>query len=167
MSREPAPETRFLTDRMLGPLCRYLRFMGYDTLSANSHSPGSNREDTELLALSRKERRVLLTRDRELASRAGTAGVLVRSEELDEQVRQLAGLRLIRPALKLTRCSRCNAVLAPATEEDIKAADYAPEKKAGLAFFSCPACNRIYWYGSHARRLQDRVGKFSDLPHEC
>jgi len=166
MSPDPGEERRFLTDRMLGPLCRYLRFMGYDTMSANSRSPGNTREDTELLKISRKERRLLLTRDQELASRAGAGGVLVRSEDLDDQVRQLTGLRLIHPTLKLTRCSRCNAILAPATKEEVTRADYAPSVQAGLAFFTCPACNRLYWYGSHTRRLQERVGKFSDLPHE-
>ena len=166
MSRDPEEEIRFLTDRMLGPLCRYLRFMGYDTMSANSRSPGNTREDTELLKISRKERRLLLTRDQELASRAGTGGLLVRSEDLDDQVRQLAGLRLIRPTLKLTRCSRCNAFLAPATNDEVMRAEYAPSEKAGLAFFTCPSCNRLYWYGSHTRHLQERVGKFSDLPHK-
>jgi len=166
MSRDPEGEIRFLTDRMLGPLCRYLRFMGYDTMSANSRSPGDTREDTELLKISRKEHCLLLTRDQELAARAGAGGVLVRSEDLDEQVRQLTGLGLIRPSLQLTRCSRCNAVLAPASKEDVTRADYAPCRKEGLAFFTCPACKRLYWYGSHARRLQERVGKFSDLPHK-
>lgn len=166
MSRDPEDDTRFLADRMLGPLCRYLRFMGYDTISANSLSPGSDREDTELLALGRRERRILLTRDRELASRAGMAGVLIRSEDIPDQVRQLAGLRLVRPVLKLTRCSLCNTALMPATEAEVLAADYAPVNKTGLGFFTCPVCNRLYWYGSHARRLQEQIGRFSDLTHE-
>lgn len=164
MSRDP--EVRFLTDRMLGPLCRYLRFMGYDTISANSLSPGNDREDTELLALGRRERRMLLTRDRELASRAGTGGVLIVSEDITDQVRQLVNLQLILPILKLTRCSLCNAPLVPAPEAQVLAADYVPSKRTGLVFFICPACNRLYWYGSHARRLQERIGKFSDLVHE-
>jgi len=159
-------ELRFLTDRMLGSLCRYLRFMGYDTVSANSIPPGSNREDTELLAITSREQRILLTRDQELARRAGPAGVLIRSEDLDDQLRQLAGLRLISPVLKLTRCSCCNTVLIPATERDVEAADYAPAARAGIEFFICPACHRLYWYGSHARRMQERVGRFSDLAYE-
>ncbi|CVK34299.1 Mut7-C RNAse domain-containing protein [Methanoculleus bourgensis] len=42
-STEQSPR-RFLTDRMLGTLTRYLRFMGYDTMSANSLSPGNTRK---------------------------------------------------------------------------------------------------------------------------
>ncbi len=56
---------------MLGTLTRYLRFMGYDTMSANSLSPGgSTREDTLLLEIAAGgDDRFLLTRDRELARR--------------------------------------------------------------------------------------------------
>ncbi|HRR88201.1 MAG TPA: Mut7-C RNAse domain-containing protein, partial [Methanoculleus sp.] len=61
MSRRSG-ERRFLTDRMLGTLTRYLRFMGYDTLSANGLSPGSTREDSLLLEIATCEDRVLLTR---------------------------------------------------------------------------------------------------------
>jgi len=59
-STEQSPR-RFLTDRMLGTLTRYLRFMGYDTMSANSLSPGNTREDTLLLDIASKDDRILLT----------------------------------------------------------------------------------------------------------
>ncbi|MFH0967638.1 MAG: Mut7-C RNAse domain-containing protein [Methanobacteriota archaeon] len=32
-------ETRFICDRMVGSVCRYLRLMGYDTFSANDLPP--------------------------------------------------------------------------------------------------------------------------------
>jgi len=65
-------QPRFLADRMLGTLCRYLRFMGYDTVSATEMAEGNTREDTILLARARAEGRILLTRDRELARRGDT-----------------------------------------------------------------------------------------------
>ena len=40
MSPEPPAEQKFITDRMLGTLTRYLRFMGYDTTSANGLAGG-------------------------------------------------------------------------------------------------------------------------------
>ncbi len=147
---------------MLGSLCRYLRFMGYDTISANRFVPGNNREDTELLALARLENRTLLTRDRELAFRAGTAGFLILSEDVIDQVRQLAKIGLVDPVLRLTRCSLCNAMLRPATDREILAADYAPENRAGLEFFFCDHCLRLYWNGSHALKMKERMGKAAD-----
>jgi|GEM_PF-4280056 len=59
---------------MLGTLTQYLRFMGYDTRSANELKPGNSREDTELLELAERGDRILLTRDAELARRGGGAG---------------------------------------------------------------------------------------------
>ena len=51
MSPESPAETRFITDRMLGTLSRYLRFMGYNTVSANGFAEGNAKEDTLLLNL--------------------------------------------------------------------------------------------------------------------
>jgi len=155
---------RFLTDRMLGTLCRYLRFMGYDTVSANSFNPGNNREDTELLSLGERERRILLTRDQELAARAGMAGVLIRSEDVVDQVHQLTDLGLVDPVIRMTRCSICNTLLRTASGDEIQAADYAPEEKNGLDFFYCPSCSRLYWNGSHRKNLKKRLSPRSDLP---
>ncbi|HUK38412.1 MAG TPA: Mut7-C RNAse domain-containing protein [Methanomicrobiales archaeon] len=146
--------TRFIADRMLGTLTRYLRFMGYDTLSANSLEPGNTREDTALLAIARDEGRILLTRDRELARRGGDRAVLLESEEVMEQVRALSRLGLIRPDIVMDRCSLCNTLLRPATDAEIEEADYVPGERAGLVFFVCPACRKVYWMGSHGKNLR-------------
>jgi uncharacterized protein with PIN domain len=107
---------RFLCDQMLGSLARWLRFLGYDALY-----PGVE-DDTELLRLAKKECRLLLTRDRELAERAGAGGVLIRSVELDGQILQLkAGLGLdLRTGQRMLRCPRCNSILAEAPKEDVQ-----------------------------------------------
>lgn len=143
---------------MLGSLCRYLRFMGYDTASASRIPPGSACEDTGLLDQSRLEGRVLLTRDRELATRAGDSGVLIASEAVLDQVRQLQKLGLIGYEVRMTRCSLCNTLLREACECEIRSADYAPDDWRGLSFFWCEPCRKLYWNGSHGRSLAERVG---------
>ena len=158
MLPEPLPENRFLTDRMLGTLCRYLRFMGYDTVTANSFESGNSREDTELLRTSIREGRILLTRDRELAIRAGTSGVLIISEEVLDQIRQLQQRKLIANALRMNRCSLCNTVLREACECEICSADYAPKDWRGLTFLWCERCRKLYWNGSHGKNLAERIG---------
>ena len=144
---------KFLVDRMLGTLTRYLRFMGYDTLSANSLEPGNTREDTALLGIARTEGRILLTRDRELARRGGDMAVLVEGEDVMAQIRTLSSLGLITPVVVMDRCSLCNTGLRPATDAEVGAADYAPEERISLEFFVCPTCHRLYWMGSHGRNL--------------
>jgi uncharacterized protein with PIN domain len=147
---------RLLCDHMLGTLAKWLRFMGYDTAY-----PGPL-DDTELLALAEREDRVLVTRDKELAGRSARA-LRVRSDELDEQVREVAsalGLKLVDP---LSRCSLCNAPLVPARLEDI--GDLVPEgvRARHAAFWQCPSCHKVYWQGSHWDKMVERLAHF-DLP---
>ncbi|MDD1678938.1 MAG: Mut7-C RNAse domain-containing protein [Methanomicrobiales archaeon] len=156
----PRPdERRFLADRMLGTLTRYLRFMGYDTVSANEVPPGDRREDTSLLERARTERRLLLTRDRELARRGGADAIWVQAEDVREQVRQLALDGLIHPELRMNLCSLCNEPLRPAREEEIAAADYAPHDRKDREFFWCSRCRKLYWMGSHGADLSRRLEK--------
>ena len=158
MSPEPGKETRFITDRMLGTLSRYLRFMGYNTVSANGFAEGNTKEDTLLLNLALEENRILLTRDAELAQRGKERAVLMKSDEVMEQVRQLIDRGLIVRRLMMSRCSLCNTVLREATVQEINAADYAPREKKGFIFFWCEPCGKLYWNGSHGKSISERMG---------
>lgn len=147
---------RLLCDHMLGTLAKWLRFMGYDTTY-----PGPL-DDTELLALARREGRVLLTRDKELAGRSPHA-LRVRSDDLEEQIREVAsalGLRLLDP---LSRCSLCNTVLVEARPDEV--GDIVPEgvRARHTSFWRCPTCRKVYWQGSHWDKMVERLNHF-DLP---
>jgi uncharacterized protein with PIN domain len=157
MSERSRERPAFIVDRMLGTLCRYLRFMGYDTLSANTLREGNRREDTLLLDLATRTGRILLTRDRNLAERGGARAVLVTGDDVIAQIRQLTRRGLIVPELRLTRCSLCNRMLRPATEEEIAGADYAPRNRRDLRFYWCRSCQKLYWLGSHGDNLEKRI----------
>jgi len=157
MSPEPLGETRFITDRMLGTLCRYLRFMGYNTVSANGFAEGNTKEDTLLLNLASREDRILLTRDTELAGRGKDRAVLIASDEVMDQVQQLIDRGVIVRRLMMTRCSLCNTLLREATDQEITRADYAPRDKNGLTFCWCEQCSKLYWNGSHGKHISDRI----------
>jgi len=157
MSRRSTEQRRFLADRMLGTLTRYLRFMGYDTMSANSLAPGRTREDTLLLEIAAQDNRVLLTRDRELARRGGAQAVYIASEEIMDQIRQVAALELIEPRIRMSRCSICNTRLRPATAREVREAHYAPRSDRGREFSWCPVCRKLYWMGSHGDRIEERL----------
>jgi len=151
-------EPRFIADRMLGTLTRYLRFMGYDTTSANDLEEGNAKEDTLLLELGLKEHRILLTRDAELARRGKDLVILVRSEDVIEQVQQLVELGCIKRRVTMSRCSLCNTRVREAFECEIVGADYAPKDWRGLSFYWCECCRKLYWNGSHGRMLEERIG---------
>ncbi len=142
---------------MLGTLGRYLRFMGYDTLSANRLTPGNSREDSILLEIASTEERYLLTMDRELAKRGGKRAIFISSAEVLPQLQELVDLGLVEPRLRMTRCSLCNEKLRHAREKEITGADYAPEQRAGHNFFWCVRCRRLYWTGSHTKDLENRL----------
>lgn len=157
MSPEPPAEQKFITDRMLGTLTRYLRFMGYDTTSANGLPEGDKKEDSLLLAIAGQEGRLLLTKDTELARRGEESALLIRSDEVMEQVQQLIDLHLVKRRLTLSRCSLCNTPLREANTCEIERADYAPKNWRNLSFFWCNRCKKLYWNGSHGKRLEERV----------
>ncbi|MGB7788171.1 Mut7-C RNAse domain-containing protein [Methanoregula sp.] len=158
-STPPCPETRFIADRMLGTLTRYLRFMGYDTTSANGLAEGNRKEDTLLLMLAVQEHRVLLTRDAELARRGREYAVLIVPDEVMDQVQQLIDIGLVERRLAMSRCSLCNALLREAREEEIAGTDYAPRERAGFVFCWCEHCKKLYWNGSHGRNIGERIGR--------
>jgi uncharacterized protein len=138
---------------MLGTLAKWLRILGYDTLfdaSLNDH---------QLVRLARAENRVLLTRDRELARRRGLHTLLVTSEHLDDQVRQvLADLSLVADSA-FSRCPVCNLPLEAVDLETAQELVPAYVVQTHDSFSRCPACERIYWRGTHWQRMDDHLKK--------
>jgi len=145
-----------LCDHMLGSLARWLRFMGYDTAYPE---PGPDRT---LIARVRSEDRILLTRDKELAARV-TGAVRIRSDILDDQIREVAAALPLRLVSPLSRCSLCNEILVSASMEDVK--DSVPEgvRSRHRAFWRCPSCGRVYWRGTHWDKMVARLNEL-ELP---
>jgi uncharacterized protein with PIN domain len=146
---------RLLCDEMLGSTARWLRAAGYDTALA-----ASGQADVDLLARCRREERVLVTRDRRLALAAG--GIEVRAVLLGDDGDEAQALALVQAlgvdwtCAPFTRCLIDNTLLKPAGEADLARI---PEVSRDLPgpFRSCPACGRVYWPGSHVRRMRARL----------
>lgn len=135
---------------MLGSLARWLRFMGYDTAYPE---PGPDRL---LIDRTRAEARVLLTRDRELAARV-TGAVQVRSDDLDEQIREVASVLRLRLVAPLSRCSLCNEILEAVPPEDVKGLVPDGVTSRHHEFWRCPSCRRVYWQGTHWDKMVERL----------
>ncbi|HIE39638.1 MAG TPA: hypothetical protein EYP77_11345 [Anaerolineae bacterium] len=146
---------RLLADGMLGRLARWLRLLGYDTAYEN------DADDLRLARRARAEGRVLLTRDRELAARRGLHTLLLESEVLEEQIRQVREALGPPPDLALSRCSLCNLSLEPATHEEV--ADRVPPYvlRTQERFRTCPGCGRVYWGGTHLERMRQQMEEFA------
>jgi uncharacterized protein with PIN domain len=149
----PLRRTRFVLDVHLGRLAAYLRLMGFDTLYRNDY------RDRELAHLASAEERILLTRDRELLKRSAvTRGYWVRSTIPRGQLAEvLERFDLAKAIAPFTRCLACNGSLQPAAKEAVL--DLVPPRarEAHDRFLRCPDCSRVYWEGSHYRRMKKLV----------
>jgi hypothetical protein len=146
---QPLRQTRFVLDSHLGRLAVYLRMLGFDTLYRNDYL------DEELVRISLSEHRVLLTRDRSLLMRgAVTHGYFVRQKHWREQLTDvLRRFDLAGCASPLSRCLVCNEPLMSVAKQLVE--DRVPPRSRGLCsqFWECPSCRRVYWNGSHHRRM--------------
>ena len=156
MKREnaaPANGPRFLCDAMLGSLARWLRLFGYDALYL---APGV--DDRELARRAREESRWLLTKDHELAS-VGPRTMLIRTEDLEEQLSEVFGRLELKPAATLdhARCGECNGCLHEVSRDEV--AEVAPPfvLKTAPRFSRCDGCGRIYWPGTHGQWMLARM----------
>ena len=148
------PPRLLLADGMLGRLARWLRMMGYDTAYDNRAG------DHELAHRSRLEGRILLTRDYELAGRKGLTTVFIKSQMLEEQVRQVIAQTGSPPESPLQRCGICNTPLEATTATQVS--DRVPPYvlRTQQVFRICPGCDRVYWAGTHRDRILEQLGTF-------
>ncbi len=144
---------RFIVDRMLGRLARWLRMLGYDALYPDVGPDG------ELEWLARSQDRILLTRDTALAGKKGIRVLPVESVEPGEQLRQVVrDLALELKDEPLSRCSACNGALREASRAEVR--DRVPEHiyYAHSRFAECEGCGRTFWRGTHWQNMLHELG---------
>jgi uncharacterized protein with PIN domain len=148
-------ETRFIADRMLGRLARYMRLLGYDV----SYPPPI--PDAQLVGMARREGRILLTRDRGITAgsgpRAGNPRVVeLVSTEVLEQISQLTAEGWITRAFD-PRCSVCNTPLRDIPEWEARHLLPPFTLATQCLFHHCSECNTVFWEGSHWIHFLDRL----------
>jgi len=133
---------------MLGRLARWLRALGHDT------AYDSAADDAALLRRAAREQRILVTRDTRIAPPAGARLVLLHANDTPGQLRELAGaLGIERHPGLLRRCLVCNRALRAATAEEVEARAPDHVRATQRDFRACPGCGRVYWPGTHRRKL--------------
>ena len=146
----PMRNPRFVADVHLGGLARYLRMLGFDTLYDETY------RDAQIAAISARERRIVLTRDRDLLMhRVITHGRFVRAVRLRDQLIEVVdAIDLVGRFAPFTRCMECNTALTPVTKDEVQHKLPAETPDIFTRFSQCSSCDRIYWKGSHHRRMQ-------------
>jgi len=146
---EPLRTPAFVLDVHLGKLASFLRMLGFDALYSPSYT------DEQLIAISLRERRTLLTRDRALLRNPRLErAAAVRADDPRAQIQEVVvRFHLDALARPLTRCLLCNTLLVPVDKSDIL--DRIPPlvRENQERFTTCPQCRRLFWEGTHHRRM--------------
>ena len=151
MPAEPPP--RFLADRMVGTLAKWLRLLGYDTVYMSEVSPASVKREA------RRQGRILLTRRTcFLNHRDMPLLVFIRADRFREQLKQVcADLQLTVSSSLLRRCSVCNQELETIDRERVQARVPVYVWQTQSTFLHCRKCQRVYWNATHRARILEEL----------
>ncbi len=144
---------RFLADRMVGSLAKWLRILGYDTVYMPEVSPTSVKREA------RRQGRILLTRRTCFLNQKDMPPfVFIRADRFREQLKQVCtDLHLtVSPAL-LRRCSKCNQELASIDRARVQARVPAYVWQTQSTFLYCRQCQRVYWNATHRERILEEL----------
>ncbi len=144
-------EARFIVDAMLGNITTWLRILGYDSIYWSGG-------DRELIEKALKEGRIIITKDRGLAStalRRGVEVILVNGSDVPEIIAEVSkryGIDVYFNPRK-TRCPKCNTPLKLVRQDEYR--------------WLCPGCGKHYWVGGHWRNISAVLGEVRRLAEEA
>ena len=153
---------KFIVDLNVGRLAKWLRIMGYDALFV----PGI--EDGELVRLAQEEGRIVLTRDRFIMRRRiVTTGelkaLLIESESLENQLRQVVETYHLDTQGELSRCIECNVSLTDMPREQVQERVPSFVFQTQEEFMECPSCQNLYWRGTHWHNMLKELAMIGEV----
>jgi uncharacterized protein with PIN domain len=153
VNRNPDIEYRFLVDKPLGKLAKWLRILGFD--AQYSMDPSGGRSAAGQL----ERKRIFLTRSKKSNPTDPGESLWIESDIVYEQLKEIIHcLGIERKNIKpFTRCIRCNSPLQRIDKSAIRGRipDYPWEKHT--QFHQCPVCRRIFWPGTHIQRNREII----------
>lgn len=151
----------FAADSHLGGLARLLRMAGFDTLFDNAWP------DEELARLSAQEGRIVLSRDRDLLKRRDIVhGCHVLTLHPEQQLKELSARYPLAARLRpFSRCLICNVELELPAPEVLRDSVPPAVLERHRHFMRCPACRRIYWEGTHWKRMRSVLAQLLPAPN--
>ncbi len=146
---------------MLGSLARWLRILGFDTFYDNRI------EDGEIARRCAAEDRLALTQDRRLVQRRllRERSLLVQSIGLEEQLKETLEFlgRYVQAEQVLSRCLICTSPIRAMTKPEVRQRVPPYVFRTQQHFKYCSVCNRVYWGGTHRRRILRKLEKWGLL----
>jgi uncharacterized protein with PIN domain len=146
-------DIRFLVDRTAGRLARWLRVLGFDVEYAATGGSAA------IARLARQSGRKVITRNRDLAERLGAGSLLLGSEHLPDQLKQVVQHVGAEKCEPFSRCNICNARLAAVEKRLVEGRVPEYVYLNNDRFSVCPVCGRYYWQGTHWHRMAAEIEK--------
>jgi uncharacterized protein with PIN domain len=145
---------------MLGSLNRWLRICGYQTEFYKDVS------DQELITKAKEKDLILLTKDRTLfrkATKKNVRAFIVTGKNDEEKIASVAKEYRLTLDPKTARCTICGSKLYRVLKESVK--DVVPLGSIDIynEYWRCNGCDKVYWRGSHWKRIEEKVSKALDL----
>lgn len=149
----PVAEIKFFADVNAARLGRWLRAVGVDTVWEDAIS------DADLVRRAIEENRFVLTLDKRILQEFRADNIfLLKSENPLEQLREIVEhFGIGKPKELFTRCLVCNTLLRSANLEEISTSVPPRVREDSKKFHYCPNCNKVYWEGSHTRRMRAAI----------
>ena len=146
---ESLEKMAFIVDVNVGKLALHLRALGLDT------EYGNDIRDGQIAESAHSQKRILLTRDTSLLKRKIIMhGYLLRSQDPTIQLVEVVRLYDLSSRIKpLSRCIPCNGLLMPISKKNILERLEPLTKKYYDSFHICEQCHKIYWPGSHQKKI--------------
>lgn len=142
---------RLLLDEMLGRTVKWLRIFGVD---AEAIKPKS---DEELIEYAEREKRILVTKDEELAKKCERQKInilFLKKKKIEEQLSEIKNkLGIDLPFPEKTRCPVCNTELRTVNKQTIVDIVPASVLCKNEKFWLCEKCKKAYWEGSHWKNI--------------
>jgi uncharacterized protein len=141
---------RFVCDNALGRLAKYLRMLGFDTVSFKNPAvldEYSNLADPPLF-FTKKSRAI-----------SYRPTVFIRANRIEEQITEITDTIKSHVDSKsfMTRCIECNTLLVPIDKEDIESRVPEYIYHHHEEFKICLSCNKVYWEGTHAAQMKKLI----------
>lgn len=152
----------FFVDAMLGNLATKLRLLGFDSLYSSSI------EDDELLRVAKRENRVIISKDVQLAEKAKKYEIIAISitngSEIDQffQINEKIKLGKCVVGGNTSRCPICNGELKHIEKKDVSSKVPSGVFENINDFWICNKCEKIYWEGTHIRNLEKFTAKLNE-----
>jgi uncharacterized protein with PIN domain len=142
---------RFVVDRHLGHLARWLRTLGYDAFfqvdaSSKAMSIEVGRSQT-----------VLVTTEGSGTFGAARVVLVPKGDPPGQLKTMLKELPTPLSRMMFTRCVICNVPVVSIGKETVHGKVPLAVYSRTASFTTCPSCKRVYWEGTHTARLRARL----------